>query len=193
MNNVDARSLDEVYLSWLYGLIGSTQNRNPATSHWSLLQELYTKQFDGYVPNDDNRAADGKDLRIEFLQTSGYYLDDPYGQWFDVDCSILEMTIALSRRVAFEDESLKSPVDWFWRMIRNLELDKYTDDSWSTSVQREVNFTLDRLNTRQYGANGVGGLFPLKAPYHDQRTVELWTQMSAYLLEGAYLEAQPRW
>lgn len=186
-------ALDDVYLTWLYSLVSSVQNTNPSNNHWKLLRVLYTTAFYGYVPNDDNRSADGKDLRIEFLQSTGYPLYDPYGNWFDLDCSVLEMLLALARRAAFEDEAEGSPVEWFWRMIHNLELDSYTDDIFEISVQETVEEVLARLNERKYARNGAGGLFPLSNTRIDQRTVELWTQMSAYLLEGTYANSQPRW
>lgn len=186
-------SLDEVYLTWLYSLVGSVQNTNPANNHWELLNVLYGTAFAGYVPNDDNRSADGKDLRIEFLQTTGYPLYDPYGSWFDLDCSVLEMILALARRASYDDEAQGSPVEWFWRMIHNLELDDYTDDIFEISIQETIKEVLARLNGRQYSQNGSGGLFPLERTNVDQRTVELWAQMSAYLLEGKYADSMPRW
>ena len=186
-------ALDDAYLTWLYGLVSSVQNTNPSNNHWKLLRVLYSTAFSGYVPNDDNRSADGKDLRIEFLQQTGYPLYDPYGTWFDLDCSMLEMILALARRAAFEDESLGSPDEWFWRMINNLELDGYTDDIFEIAIQEEVEEVLDRVNTRKYQRDGSGGLFPLHQAKEDQRTVELWTQMSAYLLEGKYSNSRPRW
>lgn len=186
-------ALDDVYLTWLYSHIGSVQNTNPANNHWELLKVLYTTAFSGHVPNDDNRAADGKELRIEFLQTTDYPLYDPYGSWFDLDCSMFEMILALSRRAAFDDEASGSPVEWFWRMLHNLELDGYTDDIFEISIQEEVEEVLDRLNRRTYSRDGSGGLFPLHQANEDQRTVELWTQMQTYLLEGKYASSRPRW
>lgn len=193
MTDVDTRPLDDAYLTWLYSQVSSVQNTNPATNHWQLFRALYVTAFAGYVPNDDNRSADGKDLRFEFLQQTGYPLHDPYGSWFDLDCSILEMVLGLAKRVAFEDEKQGSYVEWFWRMIHNLELDSYTDDIFEISIQETIEEVLARLNRRTYSANGSGGLFPLRNTKVDQRTVELWTQMSAYLLEGSYANNQPRW
>lgn len=189
----EAIALDSAYLNWLYGLIGSVENRNPANNHWELFKVLYRTKFAAYIPNDDNRAFEGKELRFEFLQTTDYPLDDPYGLWFDLDCSVLEMIIALARQVAFADESLGSPVEWFWRMIHNLELDGYTDDIFEISIQETVEEVLDRFNDRKYLKNGSGGLFPLRSAREDQRTTELWAQMAAYLLEGTYAGSQPRW
>lgn len=186
-------ALDDVYLTWLYGHVNSVENTNPANNYWELLKVLYTTAFSGHVPNDDNRSADGKELRIEFLQTTDYPLYDPYGSWFDLDCSMLEMILALARRAAYDDEASGSPVEWFWRMIHNLELDAYTDDVFEISIQEAVIETLDRVNRRLYSYDGLGGLFPLKNASEDQRTVELWTQMQTYLLEGNYVSTRPRW
>ena len=103
------------------------------------------------------------------------------------------MILALARRASFDDEASGTPVEWFWRMIHNLELDGYTDDIFEISIQETVEEVLGRLNQRTYSANGSGGLFPLQSPTVDQRTVELWTQMQTYLLEGKYASSRPRW
>lgn len=186
-------SLDDAYLSWLYGLVSSVTNTNPQSNHRELLKVLYRSAFDGSLPNDDNRAFEGKELRFEFLQTTSYPLDDPYGLWFDLDCSMLEMIIALSRRAALQDESGGSPVEWFWRILHNLEIDGHTDDIFEVSIMEEVEEIVDRVNNRTYSRNGEGGLFPLRRARQDQRKIELWAQMSAYLLEGTYADEKPRW
>lgn len=183
-------TLDDHYLEWLYSQFAPVKVRNPSRTYWKLAKQMYTKPFYWFVPNDDNRVADGKDLRIEFLETTGYILDDPYQLWLELDCSMLEMLIALARRVSFESE--EDPVAWFWRLVTNLELERYSDDIYEIAVSEEVEEALDRINQRTYSSDGVGGLFPLRNPTQDQRTVELWYQMSSYLLEGEYVNNYPR-
>lgn len=183
-------TLDDVYLEWLYGQIGSVRNRNPERSYWNLARQLYTKEFTWFVPNDDNRVEDGKDLRLEFIDQvdlSDVYVDP---NWSDLGCSMFEMLIALARMAAFESDG--RTFEWFWRFIHNLELDRYTDDLWEISIQEEVEEALDRVIDRSYSADGTGGLFPLRNAEHDQRKVELWYQMSAYILEGRYVNIRPR-
>ena len=136
------------------------------------------------MPNDDNRALDGMDLRFEFIDEMG--LDTGDSLWLMLECSILEMFVALSRRVAYQ--SYGSPDEWFWIMMGNLDLRIHTDNKYSRIVELEVNETLDRINERTYDTNGVGGIFPLVNPERDQRTIELWYQASAYLLEGSFVE-----
>lgn len=189
MTNV-ADSLDGAYLEWLYSQVGIVQNRNPARSHWLMLKQLYTKQFVWFVPNDDNRVEDGKALRLAFLNETGFPLNDPYSNWTSLECSMLEMLIALAQRVAFESDG--QPAEWFWRLMHNLELDGYTDDIYEVAISEEVEEVLDRVNNRTYGADGHGGLFPLRQARIDQRGIELWYQKEAYLFEGLYVNIRPR-
>ena len=170
---------DDQYLEWLYAQVGAVSNRNPERSYWKLLKHLYSKPFVWHVANDDNRASDGIDLRYEF--TEGPWSAQER-QWLDMDCSVLEMMIALARRASFEDSG--EPAAWFWKLIFNLGLIHYTDAVYNNMVQLDVEDTLDDLMERTYHPDGQGGLFPLDNPMQDQREVELWYQMSAYLLEG---------
>jgi hypothetical protein len=41
----------------------------------------------------------------------------------------------------------------------------------------------ERMVARGYDENGNGGLFPLKNPKEDQRKVEVWMQLNAYIIE----------
>lgn len=103
---------------------------------------------------------------------------------------MLEMLIGLSRRVAFESD--RAPGEWFWRLMNNLEFDHITDDIYEISIEEAVDATLDRVIYRHYEPSGQGGLFPLTHAQHDQRTVEVWYQLQAYLLEGTYVNQTPR-
>jgi hypothetical protein len=169
--------LDELYFKWLYSQVGSVRIKNTSRTHWKLLRQLYTKEFVWIIPNDDNRAEDGRDLRYEFIEKEELDYVDP--NWLDLGCSMLEMLIGLSRRLAFESEG--KPSDWFWHLLKNLKLNDYTDDS--DLPYDKVDDTLNRIIWRTYSRTGNGGLFPLRKPNKDQRDVEIWYQLCAYLLE----------
>lgn len=188
MTNAEG-TLDDVYLEWLYRHIGSVTNRNPERSYWKLARQLYTKQFVPFIHNDGNRAEDGKQLRLEFLHDVNLYLDDPYNLFLDNDCSMLEMLIFLARQVAFEADS--TTFEWFWIMMSNLEINRYSDDVFEISISEEVEEVLNRVNNRTYSYEGNGGLFPLRNATRDQRRIELWYQKEAYLLEGVYSNVAP--
>lgn len=170
------KPIDELYLEWLNSQVGdSVFNRN--RTYWRLLKQLHDKEFVWVVPNDDNRVADGRDLRTEFVEEAG--LTNVDDGWINMGCSMLELIIALSRRLAFEAEG--KPRVWFWHMLKNLYLSTLDDESvYSEAYVEQV---MHNIIWRQYEPDGFGGLFPLKHPQEDQRKVELWYQLSAYVLE----------
>src|SRR5687768_4397946 len=166
-------TLDDLYLAWLYEQVVRPQR----LTYWSLLRQLYKIEFTWFVPNDGNRAEDGKDLRHEWQDRLGIPVDP---DWMKLPCSFLEMLVALSRRMEFEAE--ESPEYWFFDLLENLGFQGYHDNSGYSrnDVTRQVQIVLDR----QYDKNGRGGLFPIIDTSKDQRRVELWYQMSEYLLQG---------
>jgi len=170
--------LDDQYLTWLYSQVGSVRLRNSSRTHWSLLRQLYTKEFIWIIPNDDNRVEDGRDLRFEFLESEGLNQDQ---EWLSLGCSMLEMMIALSRRLAFETGD--KPRDWFWHLIETLDLEQFNDRTYDDHARTLIDETLDRVIWRLYSADGRGGLFPLRHATEDQTQVEIWYQLSAYLAE----------
>ena len=168
--------LDEDYLSWLESQVVSVKS----PSCWNLLKVLYTTEFVWFIPNDDNRVEDGRMLRVEFFDGRGFQNEH---DWMELGCSVLEMLVALSRRLSFEDEG--EPSERFWELLENLGLNYYTDMyiHQHEDVWEEIQDKLDTLIWRTYDHKGRGGLFPLEHPAQDQRDVEIWYQMSAYIIE----------
>ena len=171
--------LDEHYFTWLYSQVCSPRLKNRARSYWGLLRQMHRTEFVWLIPNDDNRVEDGRDLRYEFLNSEG--IDRASQEWLSLGCSMLEMMIALSRRLAFEDDG--EPRVWFWHLIATLEMQEFTDRNYDDNAAEIIDEKLNRVIYRTYSPDGTGGLFPLRRPEEDQRKVELWYQLSAYLLE----------
>lgn len=173
--------LDESYFKWLYEQVASVSYKNPARTYWSLTRHLHKTEFRWSVPNDDNRVEDGRDLRYEFSKA---HRIRPDRDWMDLECSMLEMLIGLARRLAFEAEG--EVAVWFWELMDNVELRQFNDGAYrprEPGIQEHVTLTLEQIIERNYLPNGQGGLFPLAYPPEDQRKVELWYQMSHYLVE----------
>jgi hypothetical protein len=175
-----SRPLDERYFDWLYDQVGSGPDEKTGRKYLKVLELMFFHEFVWIIPNDDNRAEDGRDLRREFLNEKNIrHVDD---DWLRIGCSMLELFIALSRVLAFEAEG--EPRDWFWVLMRNLGLTMYSDDRRMTKrVREDIEEILDDVIWRTYHPNGQGGLFPLHYPHEDQRDVEIWYQLNAYLLE----------
>lgn len=171
--------LDEGYLGWLYQQTGYPQEGRHPQTHWCLLQQMHKTPFVVHIPNDLNRAVDGQDLRFEFLDLHLIHSSDP--AWLEKDCTMLELLIALARQLAFETAGELGV--WFWHLISVLGLMHYDDRNYNITAEGVIDETLNRVNHRQYEYNGQGGLFPLRNPHQDQREVELWIQLNAYLNE----------
>lgn len=175
---------EQEYFNWLCELVHIDQIER---TYWLLAKDLYRKDFIALIDHDENRASDGLELREEYLRSISYtgYLD------MDRECSVLEMLVALARRMDFETSDPNDPYDtkdsssyWFWEMIDNLGLLEFDDASYvELEGQTYVDWVLEGFLNRQYAANGEGGIFPLHGVCEDQREVEIWYQMSAYLME----------
>ena len=163
------------YLSWLNAQIAVPVGNR---TYLQLFAELHNKEFVWLIPNDDNRIADGMELRGEFF---GQY----NGDMSEEGASVLEVLIGLSRRIAFIADG--DPEVWAWRLIMNLELDKFWDPLKSAAKVQDLDNRLETLIWRTYHSDGQGGFFPLAWADEDQRKVELWYQMNAFVEEQVEL------
>ena len=170
--------LDGLYSDWLYQQIYSPGRRK---SYRELFHIFFTTEFVWLVPNDDNRVEDGKSLRHEFLEDTDTRIPSEEGYWLDLGCSVLEMFLGLVKRLHFETGD--SIEHWSDELLKNLGFDRYTDDC-DDFDEEHIREALNDLIWRRYRPNGKGGFFPLKNPREDQRVVELWYQLNAYLLEN---------
>lgn len=178
---MSTHGLDEEYLDWLVARVTSPRQRrsDSVRTYFTITKQLHEKEFFWFVPNDDNRILDGLELRNEFLADIRYHIGEDDEEWASAGCSVLELLVGLSRRLADLDGG--EPRIWFWRMMRNLGLDQLDDQipyDWE-----DVDEVLSTFIFRTYERDGRGGLFPLEHPKEDQRKVEIWYQLNAYLME----------
>lgn len=170
--------LDEAYFNWLCSQVGQVQVRETSKTYRRVLRALYQKEFIWTVANDDNRVADGRALRHEFVNELQLDRVDP--NWMSLGCSFFEMLLGISRRLSFLDDD--TPAYWFWHLMQNIGLHVFNDRM--EIDEQIVDDILDRVIWRYYEPTGAGGLFPLRRPGRDQRKLELWYQMNSYLLEN---------
>jgi hypothetical protein len=175
---IEMNALDYRYFDWLISQIKLPSNQK---TYNELFSRMYDLEFVWTVPNDGNRVQDGLDLRPEFLNGARQRLS--LG-----GVSILEVLIALSRRLAFNAGG--DPETWAWRLIKNLRLNKMADpltDGQSVRVEE----ALEALVWRTYQPDGQGGFFPLRYPTMDQTKVEVWYQMHAFINEEDQRRSPP--
>ena len=177
--------LKNEYYVWL--CVSIKANRDARTTYRELTKDLFNKNFTWFVPNDDNRAFEAKNLREKFCEELNLEFD--YDYW-DYPASMLELIIALAYRcenLMADTADEKEMSDWFWMLMGNVGLDLYTDRDYDyCSESISVDEILDRIINRKYQRDGRGGLFPMRKDTKDQRKVELWYQMNTYLVENYY-------
>lgn len=164
------------YFSWLCEIIEADYTEE---SYYILLKKLHSIPFTFKIYNDVNRVLDAKKLRHE------YFGDSPDVEGGNV--SVLEVLIGISERCS--DASMEETDEdltgrWFWELISNLDLAKYTDELYyEVHGNYEVNRIVGIFLDRKYDRNGSGGIFPLRESIKNQRKIEIWYQMNAYLQE----------
>lgn len=172
---VNDNILDD-YFDWLYFKVMSGQltSRN---SFRKLLIMLHTIPFRYFVAYDENRAADGINLRWYYVTDGGY---NDILQW-DSKCTVLEMLVSLAMTM---ENMVGEPGDdyglahWFWMMLDNLDLATMTDDVYDkTYVYGRVSMFMDRT----YEPDGYGNIIYIPGVKDDLRDVEIWYQMCWYL------------
>ena len=169
------------YFEWLYeGMCGDRYSKN--VSYRKLLERLHNINFRYTIPNDRNRASDGKNLRYSFAVAEGCE-DNPemITEYLEGPCSVFEMMVALAQRCesVMDDPKIGDRTgQWFWGMIANLGLNGMTDNRYD---EQYVNDVIDHFLDREYESNGKGGLFTIRNCEYDLRDVEIWYQLCWYL------------
>lgn len=164
------------YFDWLYFKVmpGQLTSKN---SFRKLLSMLHTMPFRYDIEYDENRAADGVNLRWYYVTDGGY---DEILQW-NSKCTIFEMIIALAMNMESmvgEPGDDYSVAHWFWMMLDNLDLGDMTDDRYEKAyIYGRVSIFLDRT----YEPDGYGNIIYIPNCNRDLREVEIWYQMCWYL------------
>lgn len=170
------------YLEWLAGKITSYVG----SEYSRLIHCLWEIPFVWQLPDDRNRAIDGNMLRSDYVRDNHILYQDlvfPYEE----GCTFLEFLIALASRAndIMYEPGMDKTADYFWQMISNMCLDHCNNATYGkTWDDFYVNEMVGRILSRSYDYNGLGGLFPLRNPINDQKTVPIWYQMNAFLNEN---------
>lgn len=160
--------LDEGYFSWLCDLVFDRHHKH--TRYSSLLYHLSTIPFVWVVEGDENRAADGFDLRNR-------YLDTTHSKRLDCESSVtsvLEVIVALAVRmeeqILNDSEYGDRTSQWFWVMMGSLKLLGVTNNHFNPTY---IDSQIDCFMNRYYDENIVT-LFP----YVDDKVLdmEIWYQ-----------------
>lgn len=167
------------YFEWLYDYVCGDRY-SEKLSYRKLLTLLHEIEFIYLMPNDENRAKNGINLRWIFSLKTGVNYDEVQ-KYIDGPCSVLEMLIALAMSC---EDIMDDPLvgdrtgQWFWRMITNLGLGSMFDSRFDEHFVEDV---ISKFLYREYEPNGKGGLFTIRGCDVDLRNVEIWHQLCWYL------------
>jgi hypothetical protein len=169
-------TVDESYFAFLLQKVGETE-------HIRLCKFLYETEFiyPAEIISDANRAADGIELRYEFIVFAGEGVnnvasDERLGELLPKPCSVLEMLVALAIRIDRDimgEPSINNTQFWFRSMLTNI-------GAYSDAIGLVRKRVMHWLN-REYDERG--SMFRLQHPYRDQRKIGIWEQMSDYVNE----------
>lgn len=180
-HNAVAPEDDDTYFMWLLEHVGAdgAQWTDYTLLLLCLMDTVYI--YDEKLANgrEKNRALDGINLRREFAMECAGEVASVEGE-----CTVLEMLVALACRIEYElasEDGEEDPVRWFELFLVNLDLLGFDDENFDEALVYAI---LSRWMHREYDRYGHGGLFPLKARRcPDQRKIETWYQMQAYIME----------
>lgn len=179
MSRIDVKS---DYFEWMFDLV-CKDRYSRSNSYRKLLAYLHDEEFTYTMTADVDRAYDGVGLRRRFALSQ----EDVYDYEYVIEClrgtcSVLEMMVALAIRC--EEQIMDDPTvgnrtgQWFWKMIVNLGLGSMNDSHYD---EIHVMWTIDRFLSREYDADGHGGLFIVKDCERNLRRVPIWEQLCYFL------------
>jgi len=168
---MSARESDYYY--WLTSLIRLKENH---PNYTNLIKQLDSIEYVYILANDKNRECGGRKLRERYADE--YSIDDDDIR-SNQPSTVLEMLIAVADHMV---DILDSDIErWFWVLIDNLYLTQSTDDNYDSN---RVDFIIMSWMNREYLPNSSGSLFPLKQYSGDYRTLDIWSQMNAWINEN---------
>ena len=155
-----------------------------------LCEVMQDVSFFPILEMDENRCGDCLNLRKEFVDDYEYdretvdILDGLYSE----NGTMLELMIVLAEKMEYdlaESEYDAGTGKWLMELLDNCGLSDSKNHKFREGDEEsKIHDILSTINYRMIGWDGEGGLFPLKAPKHDQRIVELVIQMNDYIEEN---------
>ena len=158
-----------------------------------VLNVLAYVEWYNTMAEDVNRASDALEFRKWFIMKYPGWPKDAIRDmaYMEGQPSVLEVLIGIANRIWFVEYGLRKDIpegsQFFntkvtWELIGNLKLD-ISDHAWTDADDVDAWFKVNRWLDRSFEPDGKGGLFPLTNPKKDQRKVEFWYQMQAWLIE----------
>lgn len=175
--------MESVWSDYFESLLwyGNLSHENPRRI--KMFEILHNIEYRYSINRDENREADGRDLRYEYAALEDLTVEER-GEFMDHWVSVFEVLLALAIRINDDyigDPSDEHPEDFFLEMFENLGLDEIKNDRYAEDITESI---VNKWLDREFDKDGFGSPFPLNRGIKDQRDVELWDQAMAYINEN---------
>ena len=152
-----------------------------------MVKALYSIEFMYTEELDRNRIDAVVSSQMDWAEDVGYWSpeDTHFISVFEV---LAVMAIDAEEEIMTNEEYGDRTWMWFWDMVKNLGLNRYTNVLCHRLGQRIFERDIDNIISvflnRDYDPDGSnGGAFIIKHPREDLRDVQLWQQMMWWLSE----------
>ena len=123
---------------------------NGTEEYWRLLRALHRKEFYYAHKGDATLAEDGLYMRYLYKRNYRDYEDN---NPILPTCLEVLLSLAMKLEMGFSEVGTK---EWFWLFMKNLSLDKFTDDEYdSCGGTVMVHYILSKWLTRTYKHDGA--------------------------------------
>lgn len=180
---IDSKPYPDHYFRWL----SEDMSLYKGQEHWAMLHQLYCKPFYWINEGDAKLAEDALEFRAFYQSIWKSKLPE------DMPVNCLEIIRYLAMRLSnmISDNSEK---EWFWELLHNLNLDRFSDYRfYKEGGSSVINYRLAVWLTRRYKPNGHGGIFPISIMrffLNGHHTNEDQTKISIYEQSIAYVRTQ---
>jgi hypothetical protein len=179
-----SKEVQPEYIAYTFWLLSSLTSEEGDNTYYFLAIVLNSIEFYYTMPEDENRALDGINLRKSYSNNT----EDDIFEIMSCGCTALELLVALSmhmNNITYYPGDNESA--WFWIMLENLDI-RISDKDWPKQDSLDIiKSNLSRWFDRKFTKKGKGSPFPMKKCQEDLRHVNMWDHMQWYIgeiLEG---------
>lgn len=173
--------IKQLYLKWISNIVGCRD--------MDLLRRLNDVEFRWSIELDENWASHAlyfaRDPFNEYLLE--HYEVDPEVEVVMGPVSVLEVIVAMCCKMdnLLWDCTVGDQRPRWFKVIMNAS-------GLGSATADEFDYIINRILDRKIDFNGNGGWFPLRIneQNRDQRTLDIWRQLNAYIMENPQLEAR---
>lgn len=166
--DVDLNMLESDYFDWLCALAGTDGDEMLGNGYRMLSKRLHEKEFYWILPRDDNRAVDGVDLRLRFLDERPDYAEIDIKKrkkkhFLERYCSVFEMLIGLCWRltdeVIYGSPNKRIISKLFMDILYRTELYEMMDNVFDEEMAALLEIKINKILDRKYDKDGDGSFF----------------------------------